>query len=235
MRAPLVSVEILVTDDDDATRGLYRDVLRFRGYGVREARTGEECLRHARERPPALIILDLQMPVLNGFAAARELRAHPETASIPILAVSGVSQPAEIERALRAGCDVVLNKPIAPQELLGGVHALVDRYEAERVRAQAEQQRQAAAALVRTSYSDLRALWAPSEEVGEIQLRQWMQGAQVSICSYCARVRLTTGEWQSITRELTEFLERWTTLSHGVCPECLAREHPDAVGRGSPS
>ena len=222
---------ILVTDDDTATRKLYRDVLQSRGYAVREAGSGAECIELAQRDHPALIVLDLHMPVRDGFSAAADLKSNPDTRSIPILAVTGVSRALEIDRALEAGCDAVLNKPLAPKDLLDGVRGLLGRFQAEEIREHAERQRQQAAELVRRSYADLRALLAASEELGETEIRQWLQGAQVTICSFCGRIRAPNG-WQSITPELLEFLQGWATLSHGICPECLAREYPDTISRG---
>lgn len=226
-----MAVIILVADDDAATRKLYRDVLQSRRYSVHEAGRGDECVAEARRIGPALIILDLQMPVHDGFRAAAELRTHSDTARIPILAVTGVSIPREIERALRAGCNAVLNKPVVPRDLLEAVRTLLETGASDHIRVQAERQREVSSALVRSSYTDLRALLASGEEVGETQIRQWMQGAHVVICSFCDRVRLP-GEWRSISSPLKEFLERWTTLSHGICPECMAREYPDSALRG---
>lgn len=227
----MTGVRILVTDDDAATRSLYRDVLGSRGYRVEEAATGEECLARVREDPPSLIILDLQMPVRDGFSTARALRAAAETASLPILGVTGVSRAAEIERALDAGVDALLNKPVAPRELLEGVGALLGEVEERRLQELAEGQRRWAAELIRRSYPDLRELRPAGDPAEETELRQWLQGAQVSTCSFCGDVRLRTGRWRPISADLRSFLERWTTLSHAICPACFAREYPGVPRR----
>src|SRR5690606_33687012 len=94
-RTDLVGMKILIADDDTATRKLYREVLELRHFAVEEARTGRECVDLARSHRPSLIVLDLHMPILDGFSAARELKTHSGTRSIPIVAVSGASRDHE--------------------------------------------------------------------------------------------------------------------------------------------
>ena len=226
-----MGAKILVTDDDTATRKLYREVLEFRRFSVEEASTGNECVDLARRVRPALIVLDLHMPIRDGFSAAQELKAHALTRSIPIVAVSGASLPHETENALNSGCDVVLNKPLSPRDLLRVVDALLDATRADRVREAAELQRKASLGLIRSSFPDLRRLWALGPEASDREIRQLMQGTQVTICSFCSRVRFPV-DWRAITPEALEFFESWTTVSHAICPECLAREYPDVGGEG---
>lgn len=221
-----MGVKILVTDDDEATRKLYREVLEFRRFTVEEASTGNECVDLAHRLRPALIVLDLHMPIRDGFSAAQELKAHAITRSIPIVAVSGAARPHETENALNSGCDVVLNKPLSPRDLLRVVDALLDATRADRVREAAELQRKASSGLIRSSFPDLRRLWALGPEATDREIRQLMQGTQVTICSFCSRVRFPV-DWRAITPEALEFFESWTTVSHAICPECLAREYPE--------
>lgn len=220
---------ILVTEDDEATRKLYREVLEFRRFRVEEASTGDECVRAARQLRPALIVLDLHMPIRDGFSAAQELKSHPRTRAIPIVAVSGASRPHETERALTAGCDAVLNKPVSPRDLLRVVDALLEATRTDLVGEAARLQREASSGLIRRSFPDLRALWSLGPDATDTQIRQLMQGTQVSICSFCSRVHFPGG-WRDMTPEALSFFESWTTVSHGICPECLAREYPSAVG-----
>lgn len=223
---------ILVTDDDRETRELYRDALRSRGYRVEQAADGRACMAHALERLPELILLDLHMPVQDGFETARRLRAEPATRAVPILAVSGASAAGDVERALAAGCDVMLNKPVQIRTLLAEVRALLDTPRDERRSERARRQREAAAALLRQSLPDLRALTAPVATLSETQLRQWLQGARLGTCSFCQHVRIGPGEWRSIEPELRRFVEDWMSLSHGVCDRCFAREYPDIAAEG---
>lgn len=220
---------ILVTDDDYATRKLYREVLEFRRFRVEEAGTGDECIQIARELRPALIVLDLHMPIRDGFSAAQELKSNTRTRGIPIVAVSGASRPHETERALSAGCDAVLHKPLSPRDLLRVVDALLEATRADLVGEAARLQREASSGLIRSSFPDLRALWSLGPDATDTQIRQLMQGRQVTICSFCSRVRFPGG-WRALTPDALQFFESWTTVSHAICPDCLAREYPGSAG-----
>ena len=221
---------ILITDDDEATRKLYREVLELRRFHVVEAATGEECVQQARRHRPALIVLDLHMPVRDGFSAAREIRDDPRTHGIPIVAVSGASLKHETEAAIAAGCDAVLNKPISPRDMLRVVDALLAASRAERIREVAEVQRRDSLGLIRASFPDLGALWELGPNASDREIRQQMQGTQVTICSFCSRVRFPE-DWREIPDDTRGFFESWTTLSHAICPECLEREYP-GMGEG---
>jgi two-component system, cell cycle response regulator DivK len=95
-------------------RVVVEDVL---GGIVRVCDDGEQGIREAVERPPALILLDLMLPRVSGWEVARRLRHSPRTASVPIIAVSALSRSQEREAALHAGCDAYLTKPFTPDDL----------------------------------------------------------------------------------------------------------------------
>lgn len=108
---------ILVVEDIPASRELVVDVLTASGYVVREAKDGVDLLERVRRERPGLIILDLQLPGIDGFTLARQLKGDPETQGIPILAVSAYALPDDRRRALAAGCDGYLAKPVNIREL----------------------------------------------------------------------------------------------------------------------
>src|SRR5438128_959961 len=120
--APLEPVlagrEVLVVEDEGATQELMRAVVEdLLGGRARICSDGEQCLQLARERTPALVLLDLMLPGLSGWEVARRLRQDPRTASVPIIAVSALARSQEREAALHAGCDAYLAKPFTPDEL----------------------------------------------------------------------------------------------------------------------
>ena len=117
---------ILVVDDDADARRIARTWLEGAGRRVFEAADGHECLRLAHEQSPDLILLDLVLPDMDGWEAARELRADPATASIPIMGLTGLSFPVLRKRAVEAGCDLVLTKPVSPTRLLQEIDDLYD-------------------------------------------------------------------------------------------------------------
>jgi signal transduction histidine kinase len=103
---------VLVVEDNPVNRKLARNVLRARGYRVLEADTGEEGIELARRERPHLILMDLQLPGLDGMEATRRLKADPATREIPVVALSAHAQDADEERAREAGCAGYIAKPI---------------------------------------------------------------------------------------------------------------------------
>jgi two-component system, cell cycle response regulator DivK len=108
---------ILVVEDNEKNLKLVRDVLQYAGYDVVAASSAEQGLAMAIERPPDLVLMDLQLPGMDGTAALRQLRDSPRTRSVPVVAVTAFAMKDDRERALRAGFDGYLEKPISVQAL----------------------------------------------------------------------------------------------------------------------
>jgi len=108
---------ILIADDYDDNRELLRLLLANAGYQVSEARNGEECVAMAREKPPDLIVIDLSMPVLDGWGVFRELKAESRTAGIPCVAVTAFADD-DRDVALKTGFSAYISKPYRTAELL---------------------------------------------------------------------------------------------------------------------
>jgi two-component system cell cycle response regulator DivK len=109
---------ILVADDHDDSRTIARLVLESANFRVIEARTGHEAIALARAERPLAVLLDIVMPELDGWEAARRIRADLTTASTAIIAVTALAGSADRERSFAAGCDAVLTKPVPPRLLL---------------------------------------------------------------------------------------------------------------------
>lgn len=109
--------KILVVEDNLHNRELLVTLLELHGYSVITAEEGEEGVVRARAERPDLIILDMQLPVLNGYEVARLIRSDPEIGKTPILAVTAYALPGEETKALAAGCDGYITKPIDTREL----------------------------------------------------------------------------------------------------------------------
>ena len=103
---------ILVVEDNERNLKLLRDVLEYGGYDVRAARTAEDGITLAVDEPPDLVLMDLQLPGIDGVEALRRLRESPRTADIPVVAVTAQAMKQDRERALRAGFDGYVEKPI---------------------------------------------------------------------------------------------------------------------------
>ena len=110
--------KILVADDIKMNRELMRDVLESNGYLVMEARDGGEAIREAYSGKPDLILLDIDMPVLNGFAVVKRLRQDKHFGDTPIIAITGLSSREDRERAYDAGFNSFLRKPFNLSNIL---------------------------------------------------------------------------------------------------------------------
>ena len=104
---------ILVVEDNERNLKLLRDVLEYAGYDVRAARTAEDGIALAASELPDLVLMDLQLPGIDGMEALRQLRESPRTADIPVVAVTAQAMKHDRERALQAGFDGYVEKPIS--------------------------------------------------------------------------------------------------------------------------
>lgn len=115
---------ILIADDYADNRELLRLMLSAAGYEVREARNGRECVLMAQEELPDLVLMDLSMPVLDGWGAIREIRADEKTRRIPCIVLTAFAD-SERDRALQDSFDAYLLKPFRSKELLATVKRLL--------------------------------------------------------------------------------------------------------------
>jgi two-component system cell cycle response regulator DivK len=113
--------QILVVEDNEKNMKLFRDVLQAKGYRTLEATTGGRAVELATEHGPDLVLMDVQLPDINGVEALARLRADERTASIPVLAVTAQAMHGDRERFLAAGFDGYVSKPVDIAELVGTV------------------------------------------------------------------------------------------------------------------
>jgi len=116
---------ILIVDDVDDNRLMYAEYLEYAGYQVAQARTGTQALVLVREVPPALIVMDLSMPDMDGWEATRKLKADPRTTGILILVVSGHALDKAEQQSWEAGADAFLTKPCLPEDLANKIAAML--------------------------------------------------------------------------------------------------------------
>ncbi len=121
---------ILIADDYDDNRELLRLMLEGAGYSVRETRDGRECVAAARAELPDLVLIDLSMPVLDGWATLNELRADERTRAIHCIAVTAFAAEQDRQGALDAGFDGYLAKPYRSKDLLDLVEHILNRTKA---------------------------------------------------------------------------------------------------------
>ena len=116
---------ILLVEDNDNNRLLVRDVLKASGYRVAEAETAEEALQMAVQQQPALILMDIQLPGMNGIEALRQLRADPATRAIPVIAVTASAMTQDRHQIMAAGFDGYQSKPISVKGFLQAVREML--------------------------------------------------------------------------------------------------------------
>ena len=109
---------ILVVEDQEDLRGVLRTLLTGSGYEMLEAVDGETGVARAKSDRPDLILMDIQMPVLDGYEATRRIKADPDLKGIPVIAVSSFAMKGDEEKARAAGCDHYVTKPYSPMQLL---------------------------------------------------------------------------------------------------------------------
>ena len=118
---------ILIVEDNELNRKLVRDVLQAKGYRTLETETAEEGLRLAREHRPALVLMDIQLPGMNGIEALGELRADPSTRAIPVIAVTASAMTQNRQQIMAAGFDGYQPKPINVAKFLDAVRQTLER------------------------------------------------------------------------------------------------------------
>lgn len=119
--------KILIVDDSDKSRMLFRLLLCEAGYATAEAADGETALRLAREGLPDLVLMDIQMPVVDGILVTRMLKAERTTKNIPVVAVTSYAFHGNKEMLLGEGFVAAIAKPLNPRVLLSLVRAILDR------------------------------------------------------------------------------------------------------------
>ncbi len=112
---------ILVVEDQEDNRQIIRDMLAPTDYEIIEAENGEEALAEIAKQRPDLILMDIQLPSMDGYTATRRIKADPALRSIPIIAVTSYALSGEDKKAREAGCDDYIPKPYSPRELLAKV------------------------------------------------------------------------------------------------------------------
>ena len=117
---------VLVVEDTEDNRRIIRDLLTSAGYETIEAVTGEEGVAMAAEHRPDLILMDVQLPVLDGYEATRRIKANPALRHIPVIAVTSYALSGDEEKTRAAGCDAYVAKPFSPRLLLAKVREFLE-------------------------------------------------------------------------------------------------------------
>jgi two-component system, cell cycle response regulator DivK len=117
---------ILVVEDQEDNRRIMRDLLTSAGYEVMEAVTGEDGVSAAETHRPDLILMDIQLPGLDGYEATRQIKANPDLEHIPIIVVTSYALSGDDVKAFEAGCNAYVSKPFSPRELLAKIREYLE-------------------------------------------------------------------------------------------------------------
>jgi two-component system, cell cycle response regulator DivK len=117
---------VLVVDDYPDAREMYGEYLEYCGFEVVQASNGMEALQAAIDASPDIILMDLSLPVMDGWEATRRLKADKRTASIPVVALTGHALAGISEGAKKAGCDAFVTKPCLPEDLVKEIQKVLD-------------------------------------------------------------------------------------------------------------
>jgi two-component system cell cycle response regulator DivK len=112
---------ILVVEDQEDNRQILRDLLGSAGYDLIEAENGEEALAAVSKHRPDLVLMDIQLPIMDGYEATRRLKADPEFKAIPVIVVTSYALSGDEGKAREAGCDAYVTKPYSPRLLLAKI------------------------------------------------------------------------------------------------------------------
>ena len=118
---------ILIVEDNEKNRKLERDILQFHGYRTAEADNAEDGIRLAQESPPALILMDIQLPRMNGIEALQVLRGDNRTRTVPVIAVTASAMSQDRQKIMSAGFDGYQAKPIDVTGFVTAVRQMIDR------------------------------------------------------------------------------------------------------------
>ena len=121
---------VLLVDDYPDAREMYAEYLDFSGFEVIEAANGMEALQRAADAQPDIVLMDLSLPVMDGWEATRRLKADKRTEHIPVVALTGHALAGISEGAKRAGCDAFVTKPCLPEDLVKEIRKVLDQHAA---------------------------------------------------------------------------------------------------------
>ena len=119
--------KVLIVEDNELNMKLFHDLLDAQGYETLQTREGLQALALARENRPDLILMDIQLPIMDGYEATRRIKANPEFNNIPIIVVTSYALSGDESKARDAGCDAYVTKPYSPRALLAKIREYIPK------------------------------------------------------------------------------------------------------------
>jgi DNA-binding response OmpR family regulator len=223
---PASTPAILIVDDIAENLNVLRHVLEPAGYRILGATSGEAALQIAARVVPSLVLLDVMMPGLDGFATCRALKQDPLTRHVPVVFVTAREDPAAVVQGFQAGGVDYVVKPFNREEVLARVQAHVQLHSLARALARRNRELEELAAQLRSRQAELEAALASIKTLRGL----------IPICCHCKKVRDDRGFWQQVEAYVAEHSS--AQFSHGICPECMRAyypEFPEADATGAPA
>lgn len=124
---PPSKAKVLVVEDYEDAREMYQEFLEYEGFEVEVAKDGLEALERAKDSRPDLILMDMSLPLVNGWEATRRLKEDDDTAGIPVVALTGHAFPGHADKAKQVGCDDFVTKPALPQDVADRIRAMLSK------------------------------------------------------------------------------------------------------------
>jgi CheY-like chemotaxis protein len=204
---PFPAPNILIVDDTPANLELLAEILRNKGYEPRPVPSGSLALTATQTDPPDLILLDINMPEMNGFEVCKRLKADVALKDIPILFITAFSETADKMKAFSMGAVDYITKPFQNEEVCARVetHLRLRRLQIELATSVGELQK---------ALEDVRTL----------------RGI-IPICASCKKIRNDKGCWLAVEKYMSEHSE--AQFSHGVCPDCMLKLYPDYCAKAT--
>lgn len=200
------SNSILVVDDNPDNLRLFSGILSKHKYKTRVAPNGERALATIRKEAPGLILLDIMMPVMDGFEVCRQLKRNKQTAGIPIIFISALNETFDKVKAFSMGGVDYITKPFKTEEVLARVktHLALRSLQLEMEKKNAQLQK----------------------ALDEIKVLRGF----IPICASCKRIRNDKGYWEQVESYISKHSD--VQFSHGCCKECAEKLYPDLVMDG---
>ncbi len=209
MRSEKISLKnkpiILMVDDNPTNLSVLGHILKGLDTELSVASSGEKALEIIKETPPDLILLDVMMPLLNGFEVCTKLKENENTRDIPIIFITALTDKEDIVRGFELGAVDYVTKPFNPKELLARVRTHLELKQAHDNQARLIEELQQALADVKR----LKGL--------------------LPICAHCKKVRNDTGYWQQVETYIESHSE--AQFSHGICPDCVQKYYAEYADR----
>jgi DNA-binding response OmpR family regulator len=193
--------EILIVDDMPDNVQIISLMLKTKGYKVRSALNGKLALQTVRDNPPDLILLDVNMPEMNGYEVCERLKADDKSKEIPVIFITGLTETADLVKAFSMGAVDYIAKPFQLEEVCARVktHLRLRRLQIE----------------LSTSVCELQKALADIRTLRGI----------IPICANCKNIRDDAGAWQEVENYVREHAE--VEFSHSLCPICAQKLYPD--------